>query len=654
RLNETGELGLSGELNPGVAGASPGFRFDAGLESGSVSQWWVLFAGTELPLRAQASAQARFEGTLADWRARGQLVVEDLRRWDLVAPPRSPRWEVAVRVHRVAREDVLVVEEATVRTQRSEIGLSGQVQNLRGEPRWTFEANSDRLALDELGAVLAGLKANVAPGLRWDGEVQIALVAAGPLSDWKGTLAVPAGARLDVPGISEPVQLAELRLRLRQGVLTLDPVAVRFSPQRTLGLSGEARLLEAGIPYRLRWQSARVELEPLCRTAEALGWGLFGPARWSGRARVDLEWRGRVRGEIPAQWPDSGWQGVVQLAEASYLSPELNAPLGIPSARLAWSGNALQVQPLELRVGENRLTGSMDRRSREAAWEVSLTGARLRLADVDTLVNPAQRGLFERLVRSETKPQADWSRGVVVATLRLQQVEGGPFRLNAFEADGDWRAGVLSLQRLRFRAYAGRFDGRFQADFRNAPPRYRLAGNVRQMAVAGLLANATRLGGLYTGLASAELALDSAGTRPRDLVRNLQGHVVGGINHGAITHTDLLAAMAAAAGEAGGSSSSRGATTMQSLAGEFRVAEEQLELEGVQLIVDGAALRLSGSVAFDGRLDLEVRGEPLQVAGREATAASSRLLMGTYRLRGTLGEPAVEVVEPPPAAGGEP
>jgi hypothetical protein len=133
------------------------------------------------------------------------------------------------------------------------------------------------------------------------------------------------------------------------------------------------------------------------------------------------------------------------------------------------------------------------------------------------------------------------------------------------------------------------------------------------------------------------------------LVRNLQGRVIGGVNHGAITHFDLLSAMAAAAGDAGAAPASDGTTAMQSLIGEFRIAEEQVELEGVQLIVDGAALRLSGGVGFDGRLDLQVGGEPLQIAGREATPVTTRLLRTRYRLTGTLAEPEVQAVESPPA-----
>jgi hypothetical protein len=444
--------------------------------------------------------------------------------------------------------------------------------------------------------------------------------------------------------MAEPVQLAELRLHCERGRLALDPLSMRFSPQYALALSGEVRLDAPGLPYRLRWQSAQVELEPLWRTAEALGWELFESARWGGRARVDLEWSGEARGEATPRW-----QGAVQLAEASYHPPELNTGLAIPSARLVWSGTALQARPLELRLGESSLTGSMDRRSPGAPWEVDLSGARLRLADLNALVNPAQRGLFERLVRDETRPQADWSRGAAVGKLRVREFAAGPLRLNAFEADGEWRAGALTFQRLRFRAYAGRFDGRFQADFRISPPRYRLAGNIRQMAVAGVLADATRLANLYTGLASAELALESAGVRPRDLARNLQGRVVGGVNHGVITHMDLLGAMATAIGRAQSWPGSDGTTAMESLVGEFEVGAGEVKLDAAHLIVDGAALELTGRVGFDGRMELAVRGQPLRVAGRETAPLTTRLLTGTYRLTGTLAQPQVEVVEPPAA-----
>ena len=647
RLGETGTLRLQGEAGPAREFSSVPFFLDAAVDDGSLAQWWTLFSGAELPVTASTSWQLRFEGTPADWTVRGTLSLANLRRWDLLATPRSPRWQMEVKLRRLAREDLLIVEEAVVRARQTEVQLAGRVQQPFGQRRWELEVSSARLALDELAAQLAGLKADFASGLRCEGDAQATLQIAGPAATWKGTLAAPAGAAVRVPGVPQPVLLSDLRLRYDRGRLSLDPLTLRFAPDGALAMSGELRLDDPQLPYRLRWKSSQVQLEPLWRTAEALGWNLVRQARWEGRAQFDLEWRGRLRGSAPGPWPESGWQGSLELREARFQPVEFNHSLEVPVLRLAWKGAAAEAQPLVLRLGENNFTLSGQRRRPDEAWNFSLAGARLRLADVNDLVNPAQRGFFERLARSDSRPQPDWSRGKAVGKLRIGEVSAGPLRLAGMEADADWQAGVLSLQHLRFRAYAGRFDGDLQSDFRVSPPRYRLAGNIRQMAVAELLADSTSLGKLFAGLVSAEMALESSGARSSELRRNLQGRVVGGINHGTITHVNVLTALAQAAGQDPGPNAPGGVTPMQSLAGEFRVGEEKIELTAAQMIVEGAALELSGRVGFDGRLDLSLSGAPLRLAGREPAPVAARVFPGNYRVTGSISRPEFQVSESP-------
>ncbi|HSC77686.1 MAG TPA: AsmA-like C-terminal region-containing protein, partial [Candidatus Acidoferrales bacterium] len=302
-------------------------------------------------------------------------------------------------------------------------------------------------------------------------------------------------------------------------------------------------------------------------------------------------------------------------------------------------------------LGENNLSVAAQRRRPGEAWNFTLAGARLRLADVNDLVNPAQRGFFERLARSDARPAPDWGRGKAVGKIRLSQLAAGPFRLAGVEADADWKEGVLSLQRLRFRAYAGRFDGELRSDFIASPPHHRLAGNFRQMAVAELLADSTNLGNIFAGLVSAEVVLESRGARARDLRQNLQGRVVSGVNHGTLTRVNVLAELAQAAGHDPGASAADSVTPMQSLAGEFRVGEEKIETNGAQMIVEGASLELSGTVGFDGRLELSLRGSPLRLAGREPAPVASKVFPGTYRVTGSIGRPEFQLSAPPTGEG---
>jgi hypothetical protein len=291
-----------------------------------------------------------------------------------------------------------------VRGRQTEVQLAGRIEQPFGERRWTLEVNPARLSLDELVAQLAALKPGFSPALRCDGEAQATLQIAGPIAAWKGTLAVPAGATLRVPGVAQPVELSDLRLRYERGRVSLEPLTVRFAPDSVLAMSGELQLDDPQLPFRWRWKSAQVQLEPLERTTEALGWEVFRQARWQGRAQFDLESRGRLRGPATGPWPDSGWQGSLELRDARLQPAEFNHPLEIPVLRLAWKGAAAEAQPLVLRLGENNLSVSAQRGRPGEAWNFTLAGARLRLADLNDLVNPAQRGFFERLARSDARP----------------------------------------------------------------------------------------------------------------------------------------------------------------------------------------------------------------------------------------------------------
>ena len=268
------------------------------------------------------------------------------------------------------------------------------------------------------------------------------------------------------------------------------------------------------------------------------------------------------------------------------------------------------------------------------------------MADLDDLVNPAQRGLLARLVGDESETPARWGELDAVGEVKVEELAAGPFRLRQLQAQGRWQAGRLELTRLRFRAYGGRFDGRVQGDFQASPPQYRLVGNVKEVELGSLLAGTTELGSLFRGLAGADLSLQTAGTRPGELLQKLQGRVVGVLHDGAMTHINLLVVLASAAAGEDLAAGAPAFTEVQSLAGDFRLAGEQVELDAVRLIMDGASMELSGRVRFDGSLDLRLSGEPLLVAGRPVSPATARLLASTYRVKGNLRRPEVEVEEP--------
>jgi len=640
RLTETGTVQLEGEIGRAAEFSRLPFRFQAGLQRGSLSQWAALLTGTEPVIRARTSLTATVEGTPAAWQVEGSARLAGLRHRDLVAPPRSPRWEVQFRLQVLGEGDTVRVESAAVRTRRSELRLAGRVDGIRTDPRWDVNVEAEKIALDELMTQWAGLKAGSSTKAQLGGNAGLVLTARGPLQSWQGLLTAD-GVALKAPDLPAPLTVGSLQMRLRGGRLELAPARLQFSPEDALEVRGDWRLATAGRPYRLHWQSAGVDLEVLQKATRTFGWDFLGPARWHGRAQGEMDWRG----QFDTADPGPRWEGRAEIREVKFHPPEFNQPLEILEARLTWQRQNLTVAPLVVRLGENAVSGSLERQ-RTGRWAASLAVGELSLATLDELLNPAPRGLLARLVGSESRPATRWKELEATGEVKVEELAAGPLRFRKLQAEGKLASGRLELTRLRFRVYGGRFDGRFQGDFQLSPPQYRLAGNFKQLELGAFLAETTELDSLFGGMVGADVSLQTAGTTPDELLRRLQGRVVGVLHDGVIAHLNMLAAMASAAEREQVGQAVRPQTELQSLAGEFRVADRQVGLDGVRMTLDGASLELTGRVRFDGSLDLELRGEPLLVAGRPVPPATRALFNSTYRITGSLRRPLVELAEP--------
>lgn len=649
RLSEIGRLRLQGQVESAQEFSDLRFQMQVGLERGSLAQWVALVTGGDPGVRAEASLTVRFEGTPVAWSAQGKLTLADLRRWDLLASQRTPRWDCDFAVKGKDGWDTIEIEEFAVRSRQSEINFTGAVRDLFGQPQWNLQATSSRLVLDEMLGQFASLKSNVPDGTRLDGVAQLELVVRGGLPQWEGKLTSAEPMALRIPGRGEPVPLSGLNLELSRGQLVLQPLTMEFSPGNALAVSGTWQPGRAPFTYRVRWQSESVDLSSLEQMAAAFGWRLYQPDRWEGQAALDLVGSGDARNGWAVRW-----RGRLELSEAKFYPPEFNQALSIPQAHLLWSRRGLRVDPLVLQLGEDQIIATLQRPSRDAQWTVNATAARLDVAALDELLNPGRRSLLTRLVQSGRSPQREWKELSLQGALRVDDLRAGPFRLRRLRTQAEWREGKLFLTRLRFRAYGGRFAGRLQGDFLADPPKYRLEGNLRKINVHELLVGTSDLGELLTGLAGADVVLDAAGTRARQFVRSLEGRIVGVLRDGEMRSVNLLAAMAAANGPEQSGDAVGGVTRLQSLGGDFRIAGRQVELDQVRAIVTGAALELTGRVGFDGRMDLQLRGQPLLVEGRRPSPAAKRLLALTYRLTGTLRRPQVQLAPPPPTTGDTP
>lgn len=639
QLAEIGSIKLIASLGRVADTASVPVDVSWEFERGSLSQWYAFATGRDLPLRADVALRGRVTGTWRELLLAGEFTLEDLHRWDLIPGRPLPRWRGQYEFRFFGLAHDLEIVRAELRSEHSAVGVRGRIGAVFGKTDWDVEVAAPALALDELLAQYSALKANVSPATRLEGAARFTAKLAGPTSRWKAALALEKAGRWRLSGLRESVRVEPFELRWEQGRLELRPLRFVFPGERSLEVSG--RLVPQGASWlaRIEAHAPELELEYAVAAARALGWDLWGETRWQGRAQVALEWRSDARA-----WQEWRCRGILELHGMSFQPRALNRALRIEAARVEYAGRAIRVMPLTVQLAEATLTGTLERARPEAPWLMNLSVDRLTLNELDALVNPERaRDLLGALMGSPTPSTEAWDPLQAKGRVEVESLQAGPFHLAQFQADAEWRQRRLLLTQLRFRSLGGQFRGSLQGDFRARLPAYRLAGNAKQIDLNQLLRAGTRLGEFFSGNLGADVMLQTAGRGSRDLRRNLQGIVAGVVTDGTLRNINLLGAMRAAAGMPPEETDAQPRTALQSLGGEFHLANRRVRCQRAQMVVDGAALELSGEVDFEGRLNLRLRGEPLLVAGVEPTPAHRQLFTSGFEIRGHLREPVVRL-----------
>ncbi len=640
RLTEIGPAKLSAVFRPNPDAAGQPLEASLEIGPGSLSQWIAFLTGQESPLRAHLTLRSTLEGTFEQLSVSGDFSLQDVRRWDLIPARPIPRYrgEFQVRISRPTH--TLEVVRLRITTEASQLDVRGHVADVFGARQWALAADAPALSLAELLAQYSAVKADVAPQVRLEGTARLAAQLTGSPDRWQAGLVLGQSARLHIPGVRQPLRLEPGEVRWEHGRLASSLFRLLFPGGESL--EARARLT----PRNARW-NARIEvrtsalsLQQLTAAARALGWNLWGESEWRGGAQFDLEWHGDLRA-----WQDRRRQGTLELRDVSFRPTLLNRPVQIDSARVAYDGLAVRIPSLAARVGEANLAGHLEHLRPNSPWTFELTLDRFSLHELDALVNPARaRGILTTLLGTTAPSSRGWERLQARGHLEIPALAAGPFDLADVQADLEWRERQLAFRQLQFRLLAGRFRGRFRGDFRRSPPRYHLAGNLRQVEVERLLASDSVRGGSL----AVNVNLESAGYGLTDFRRNLTGMVAGVVTETTLTRINLLAALRAAARLPPEESDDVPETLIHSLAGEFRLANQRARCEDARMVVDTFGLELSGEVDFEGRLNLRLRGQPLLVAGLQPTPAQRALFASLYEIRGRWREPGVRLAPASP------
>ncbi|HEX6464331.1 MAG TPA: AsmA-like C-terminal region-containing protein, partial [Vicinamibacterales bacterium] len=207
----------------------------------------------------------------------------------------------------------------------------------------------------------------------------------------------------------------------------------------------------------------------------------------------------------------------------------------------------------------------------------------------------------------------------------------------------------ISLSRMTFGMFDGKFDGGLSVDLRHEVPQVQLRGSVARLDVAEVVKDTGSTGGI-TGRLVGALSMTSQGTDGSSLMRAARGNFQATIVDGTLPYLDFVRPVVLAFGKPSGSAPSGSGSSFSSLKGSFNLAKETLATENLTLeardfTASGPVTLNLASGALQSRVDLVLSPELSAQAGtdlRRYAGQNGRVFLPAT-VGGTLTHPKVFV-----------
>lgn len=654
-LPPPGPLEAEGEWKPGT---DSGGSLDATLQTrGALLYNWVpLVSGRNPEVYGVIDANVRLSGSLQVVKVEGQTRITQLHRWQLL-PPSDP---MPITIHfrgefnRPRRRALL--ESVDVTFADSHLHLTGAVESIPAAPELDLVVALERARLEDLMAVgrrfwgQAGIF-----GLSGRADGLLSIQGSWPERRYAGFVGARE-VRLSTDSGTFPV--SEVALRIDNRGVQLAPVRLTLAPRVELVAEGLVRWAAANasprrwpsLPtYELRLSAKSVPLRDLVRFGRAVGIRSAQGFDAQGAGTASFALSGTA-------WPLARptLAGRADIHAARLLVPGLTEPLNIPRARIRVDSDRIVIEPLVAVMGTSVFTGRLEHRGeRGSPWSFEVKANALKVEQgalwFDVLGHRPPLALLERIPGLSSLG----SRRVVASNLFSALNAKGLFEspivsyrslnLEGFRVSVEVSGRTIRLAGASFKIGGGRARGRAEVNLTSAPAR---VGGEVTLAGVPLQALAPRLPAAFhkiRGQVSGSLRFETRGLTRTEMSANLDARGTAHLKNVSFGDFDPLQALSRQAGW-GALEPARGEVALTSASVPFTIRDLRVSLVKQPLELEGAKLTVSGSSAFDGTLDLDVRADFRHAARRWIGAApvgSAGMRVANVHLAGPLAAPVV-------------
>jgi len=454
------------------------------------------------------------------------------------------------------------------------------------------------------------------PGMTVNGDLNADLTARGATSSpaMNGTLSAP---ELNITGkdLAQPVRVSDL-------ALTLTPQLVQSKPFSATTGSTTAQVQFAMKDYTspaatldATLRAPNAQLGELLSLGKAYGAGALEGISGSGPASIDVHVQG------PAKRPgEMTYSGNGQLSNATLTVPQLNKPIRVKNAVLAFSQNAVTISNAALGVGSTNATGQVTLRNFAGdapQVQFALNADQFIVSEFQQMMVTTppvkQASGFSMIPTAEAAVPAQPAPGLLQkltgsGTVQVGRILYDQLDMSNARSPVTLDHGIIRMAPFTAGVYGGTETGDITMDTRPALTVYTVNTKLDHVDANQLLSSVSSLKKTIYGLLTTNAvgSFSSSGS-DSNFAKGLNGNVSLNLQNGKLANVDLLNQLASIGKFLNVTRTAQPFTDLLKLSGDFKILNGIARTNNLQAAIEGGTLAANGAVNLaDNTLNMAV------------------------------------------------
>jgi hypothetical protein len=533
---------------------------DVRLEPSAIGEMIALVHGNNAGIQGSVSARMHLDGPLDNIAISGNLLVENVYRWDLL-PPHGQGWPFRLAGRLNLPGQTLELESRSANGQVLPLAVRFRSYQYLSQPRWSVLLNWNRFPIAPLLELARHMGADLPPKLQMAGWLDGVLGYSGQ-GGLQGEVDFH-NASLVIPD-SQPLRAEQARLIFDHGHARLQPAVVRTAQDEEATLEADYAWAAPALSLTISTEAMRVG-------------SLRAQAALAGVPWLEQVPSGTWQGQL--DYDPSGWSGDLTLHDARFPVPGLAEPVTIQSAEAHIDGPHIVLEQIRAQAGKLAIQGEYryephNPRPHRLRISIPQAGA----MELERLLMPSlrpDRGLLERALGLGRHRIPGWlADRHLDASVQIGSLDWGGAEASAVQAHILWDGAKAQVDKFQAAVAGGRVTGTLSVALHGGRPVYRM-----QALCQGIQ--------WKSGTVDAEAAVETSGTGP-DLLAHL--HAAGAFTAEGLEMEALPA--------------------LESVSGSYDLvwaaAGPRLRFPDLQLVSAGDTYTGQGSTQPDGRLLIQL------------------------------------------------